>query len=62
LGVKTAKAGTVGAAVSGGALFFLLCSVGEWRKIYLSRVAASSTTFLFLISNQILSHVFLRRN
>jgi hypothetical protein len=29
LGVKTAKAGTVGAAVSGGALFFLLCSVGE---------------------------------
>jgi hypothetical protein len=28
LGVKTAEAGTVGAA-GGGALFFLLCSIGE---------------------------------
>jgi hypothetical protein len=29
LSVKTAKAGTVGVAAGGGALCFLLCSIGE---------------------------------
>jgi hypothetical protein len=54
LGVKTAEAATAGAAAGGGAFCFLFCSIGEWTKVYLSRVAASPTTFLFLIRNQIL--------
>jgi hypothetical protein len=29
LGVKTAEAGTAGVAAAGGALCFLLCSIGE---------------------------------
>jgi hypothetical protein len=29
LGVKTAEAGTAGATAGGGALCFLLCSIGE---------------------------------
>jgi hypothetical protein len=29
LGVKTFEAGTMGAAAGGGALSFLLCSIGE---------------------------------
>jgi hypothetical protein len=29
LGVKNTKAGTAGAAAGGGALYFLLCSIGK---------------------------------
>jgi hypothetical protein len=54
LGVKTTEAGTAGAAAGGGALYFLLCSIIEWRTIYPSRVAASPMKFLFLIRNQTL--------
>jgi muramoyltetrapeptide carboxypeptidase LdcA involved in peptidoglycan recycling len=49
--VKTIEAGTVGAAAGGGALCFLLCSIGERRTIYMSRIAEG---ILFLIRNQIL--------
>jgi hypothetical protein len=54
LGVKTAEAGMVGVATGSGALCILLCSIGECRTVYLSRVAASPTTFLLLIRNEIL--------
>jgi hypothetical protein len=43
LGVKTTEAGT--AAAGGGALYFLLCSVGEWRTMYPSRIADDISIF-----------------
>jgi hypothetical protein len=43
LGVKIAEAGTT--AAGGGALCFLLCSIGEWRTVYPSRVADDISLF-----------------
>jgi hypothetical protein len=48
LGVKTAEAGTTAATAGGGALCFLLCSIGEWRTVYPSRIADD---ICFLIRN-----------
>jgi hypothetical protein len=51
LGVKTAEVGITGATAGGGALCFLLYSIGEWRTVYPPGIADS---ILFLIRNLIL--------
>jgi hypothetical protein len=45
LGVKTVEADTAVAAAGGGALYFLLCSIGECRTVYPSCIADGISLF-----------------